>query len=123
MNANPECNPLLAPTERELIARAERWKGRALAFQEGYRDKSFEITALEIQIIDLKANGVDKITRRQNESLKTKMLAACIDRNDLRDMLDRVIQCFRNGATPHQDIIDEAEAVLESTNPRPKRKG
>jgi len=122
MNTSPECNPLLTSFVNELAARAEQWKRRALAFQEGYRDKCFEVTALEIQVMDLQANGVDKVTRRQNESLRTKMMAACIDRNNLRDALDRVIQYSRNGVVPHQNIIDEAEAVLESTNPRPKHR-
>lgn len=41
----------------------------------------------EIQIIDLRAHGIDKVTARQNESLKTKMLAACIERNEAREAL------------------------------------
>lgn len=67
----------------ELPDRAEQWKRRALAFQEGYKDKSFEVTALEIQIMDLRAHGADKVTARQNESLKTKLIAACIERSSV----------------------------------------
>lgn len=80
-------NTVKLPPRRELEEQIAKWKRRALAFQEGYRDKSFEVTALEIQIMDLKAHGVDKVTARQNESLKTKMLAACIERNEARDAL------------------------------------
>lgn len=95
-------------------ALAARWHKRALAFQEGYKDKSFEVTGLEIQLMDLRAHGADKVTARVNESLRTKLLAACIERNEIRASLDRILQCFRNGTYPHRDVIDEAEAVLES---------
>lgn len=111
-------NTVKLPPRKEIEAQLEKWKRRALAFQEGYKDKSFEVTALEIQLLDLRAYGVDKVTARQNESLRTKLLAACIERNELRQALDTVLQCFRNGAVPHKDIIDGAEAVLESLNPR-----
>ncbi len=70
-----------------LVAQLEKWTRRALAFQEGYKDKAFEVTALEIQLLDLRAHGVDKVTARINDALKTKMLAACIERNEARDAL------------------------------------
>lgn len=63
----------------------DRWERRARAFQDGYRDKSFEVTALEIQLMDLRAHGVDKVTARNNQSLKDKMLAVCVERNELRE--------------------------------------
>lgn len=64
---------------------AQKLRKRVKAFQEGYRDKSFEVTALEIQIMDLKAHGIDNVTARINESLKTKMLAVCIERNEAQN--------------------------------------
>jgi hypothetical protein len=70
-----------------LVAQLEKWTRRALAFKEEYKDKAFEVTALEIQLMDLRAHGVDKVTARINESLKTKMLAACIERNEAREAL------------------------------------
>ena len=69
-----------------LLERNAQLQRRIKAFQEGYRDKAFEVTALEIQILDLKAHGVDKVTARQNESLKTKLLAACIERNEAKEV-------------------------------------
>lgn len=82
---------MLSCESLSLLSRAEaaerrvaQWERRTKAFQEGYRDKSFEVTALEIQIMDLKANGVDKVTARNNESFKTKLLGVCVERNELR---------------------------------------
>lgn len=74
-------------TVDDIEAQLAKWKRRALAFQEGYRDKAFEVTALEIQLMDLRAHGVDKVTARINESLKTKMLAACIERNEAQEIV------------------------------------
>lgn len=70
-------------------ARGERdkWKRRAKAFQEGYKDKSSEAFALEIQKMDLLAHGADKVGLKQNESLRTKLLATSIERNQLRTQL------------------------------------
>jgi hypothetical protein len=81
------CHDLRGPVtpHKELEAQLEKWKRRALAFQEGYKDKSFEVTALEIQLMDLRAHGADKVTARVNESLRTKLLAACIERNEAKE--------------------------------------
>lgn len=73
------------PPRRELEAQLAKWKRRALAFQEGYKEKSFEVTMQEIQIMDLRAHGADIVTARQNGSLRTKLLAACIERNEARE--------------------------------------
>ena len=82
---------------KELEGERDKWKRRALAFQEGYRDKSFEVTALEIQKMDLLAHGADKVVMRQNESLKTKLLAACIERNEARDEI-KALRTLANAA-------------------------
>jgi uncharacterized protein involved in exopolysaccharide biosynthesis len=71
-------------TIEALLARIAQLEGRVEAFQEGYKDKSFEVTALEIQNMDLRANGVDKVTARTNERLRTKLTTACIERNEAR---------------------------------------
>lgn len=78
----------LKQRNRELESQLEKWKRRALALQEGYKDKSFEVTALEIQKMDLLAHGADRVVMRQNESLKTRLLAACIERNEARQGLN-----------------------------------
>jgi hypothetical protein len=70
-----------------LEAELGKWKRRALAFQEGYRDKAFEVTSLEIQLLDLRAHGVDKVTASVNDSLRTKLLATAIQRNELKEAL------------------------------------
>jgi|ERR1051326_1136726 hypothetical protein len=69
------------PPRRELEAELEKWKRRALTFQEAYRDKSFEVTSLEIQLMDLRAHGADVVTARQNKSLRDKLVAVCFERN------------------------------------------
>jgi hypothetical protein len=91
-DVKPVADPFFDNTEkltprRHLEAELEKWKRRALAFQEGYRDKAFEVTALELQLLDLRALGVDKVTARINESLRTKLLATAIQRNELKDAL------------------------------------
>lgn len=74
--------------ENQIAAERDKWKRRALAFQEGYKDKSFEVTALEIQKMDLLAHGADKVVMRQNKSLKTKLLGVCVERNELKEEAD-----------------------------------
>lgn len=74
-------------------AECEKWKRRALAFQQGYRDKAFEVTALEIQLLDCRAYGADKVTARNNESLRAKLLAACIERNEAK-LVAKAAQTF-----------------------------
>lgn len=85
-----DCIESLLRQLSDCVGARDRWERRARAFQEGYREKAFEVTALEIQILDLKAHGVDKVTARINDSLKTKMLAACIERNELRAERDEL---------------------------------
>lgn len=80
---------------KELEAQLEKWKRRALAFQEGYREKSFEVTGLEIQLMDLRAHGADKVTARQNDSLRTKLLAACVERNEAREENIRLAEALQ----------------------------
>lgn len=70
-----------------LLTGAAKWRRRALAFQEGYRDKAFEVTALELQLLDLRAHGADKVTARVNSTLRTKLLATAIERNELKAAL------------------------------------
>lgn len=77
-------NMVKLPPRREVEAQLEKWKRRALAFHEGYKDKSFEVTALEIQLMDLRAYGADKVTARQNESLRAKNHALAIERNEAK---------------------------------------
>lgn len=69
-------------TARALLAKQ---KDRVSAFQQGYKDESFKVTALEIQLMDCRAYGADKVTARNNESLRAKLYAACIERNELRE--------------------------------------
>jgi len=57
---------------------------RVKAFQEGYRDKSFEVTALEIQILDIKATGYNERLERNFEKMKRKCLVAIEERNEAR---------------------------------------
>jgi hypothetical protein len=84
--------PALCQTVRALRAECDKWQRRAKAFQEGYKDKSFEVTGLEIQKMDLLAHGADKVVVRQNESLRTKLLGVCVERNELREQLAAVTQ-------------------------------
>lgn len=105
------------PSRRELEAQLEKWKRRALAFQEGYKEKSFEVTALEIQKMDLLAHGADKVVMRQNESLKTRMLAACIERNEARDALRGLLRghkcwCSTWVGGEHEPECEAARAAL-----------
>lgn len=79
MSVNQEKNIGDAFVDRDTAqgVELEKWKRRALAFQEGYRDKAFEVTALEIQLLcDLRAHGVDKVTARVNELKEALKLAA-----------------------------------------------
>lgn len=85
-------NVIKLPPRRETEAQLEKWKRRALAFQQGYKDKSFEVTALEIQLLDLRAYGADKVTARNNESLRVKLHATSIERNELR----ATVETFNN---------------------------
>jgi hypothetical protein len=119
-----------ASPERQVDPLIAKWKCRALAFQEGYRDKSCEVTALEIQIMDLRAHGADKVTARQNESLRTKLLAACIERNELRQLASFLITNAemipdprRQGAMDCYAVtLDDLEALRDAcesmANPR-----
>lgn len=66
----------------EIESQLEKWKRRALAFQEGYKDKSFEVTALKLQLMDLRAYGADKVTARNNESLRMKLAGVRVERNE-----------------------------------------
>ena len=88
-------NTVKLPPRKEVEAQLEKWKRRALAFQEGYRDKAFEVTSLEIQLMDLRAHGTDKVTARQNASLRTKLLAASIERNEARHARDELAKALR----------------------------
>ena len=112
-------------SRRELEAQIEKWKQRARAFKEGYRDKAFEVTALEIQILYLKAHGVDKVTAQQNESLKTKMLAACIERNEARDALRGLLrghQCWCStwvGGEHEPECVAATAALVNESAKRP----
>src|ERR1041385_939100 len=69
---------------REQRERLEQLQKRVKIFQEGYRDKSFEVFALEIQILDIKATGYDARTERNFESMKRKCLVAIEERNEAR---------------------------------------
>ena len=82
------------------VDQVEQWKRRAKAFQEGYRDKSCEVTGLEIQLMDLRAHGVDKVTARINESLRAKLLAACIERNEAKAELEK-LRATNSSAVSH----------------------
>lgn len=99
---------------RAVVAKQKR---RALAFQEGYRDKSFEVTGLEIQLMDLRAHGVDKVTARQNASLRTKLLSACIERNEAREALRGLLRghkcwCSTWVGGEHEPECEAARAAL-----------
>lgn len=102
-------------------ARCEQLQRRVKAFQEGYRDKAFEVTMQEIQIMDLRAHGIDKVTARQNESLKTKMLAACIERNEAHEALRGLLRghkcwCSTWVGGEHEPECEAARAALGPTN-------
>ena len=105
------------PPYAELEAQIAKWKRRALAFQEGYRDKSFELTGMEIQIMDLQAHGADKVTARQNASLRTKLLAVCIERNEAREALrglrrNKNCWCYTWVGGEHEPECEAARAAL-----------
>jgi hypothetical protein len=98
----------LSDTQGQL----DKWKGRAKAFHEGYLDKAFEVTALEIQKLDLQAHGVDKVTARVNESLKTKMLAACIERNEAREQVAELRSQLSEARAEIEQLRELSYAVL-----------
>lgn len=106
------------PTET-MEAQIAKWKRRALAFQKGYRDKSFEVTGLELTIMDLCAHGTNEVRERQNDALKTKLLAACTERNELRELAAILITNAelipdprRNGATDCYAVtLDDLDAL------------
>lgn len=96
---------------------AQKWKRRVLAFQEGYRDKSLEVTTLMIQNMDLRAHGVDKVTARQNASLRTKLLATCIERNEAREALRGLLRgkkcwCQTWVGSEHEPECEAARTAL-----------
>jgi len=67
-----------------LLLRNAQLQRRVKTFQEGYRDKAFEVIALEIQILDIKATGYDERLERNFESMKRKCLVAIEERNEAR---------------------------------------
>lgn len=74
-------NTVKLPLRREVEAELDKWKRRAMLFQEAYKEASFENTGLHIQLMDLRAHGADQVTARQNQSLREKLTAACYERN------------------------------------------
>lgn len=74
-----------------LERRAETWERRAKAFQDGYRNSESENMALKIQKMQLEAEGADKVTAMQNEKLRVRHNAACIERNDAKEALRQAI--------------------------------
>ncbi len=71
-----------------LFSQLGKWQRRARAFQEAYKEKSFEVFALDIQLLDVRAYGVDVVTARNNKALKDKLMTACVERNDLRRLVE-----------------------------------
>jgi len=67
--------------QRERIEQLQR---RVKIFQEGYRDKAFEVIALDIQILDIKATGYDARMERNFEKMKRRCLVAIEERNEAR---------------------------------------
>ncbi len=75
--------------EKETMSRDDLWKRRALRFQEAYQDAQTTITAMRIQRMAWEADGnADAQLRRVVENTKTKMLAACIERNEYKARLE-----------------------------------
>lgn len=117
-------NTVKLPPRRELEAQLEKWKRRALAFQEGYKEKAFEVTALELQLLDLRAYGADKVTARNNESLRTRLVAIAIERNELKDALQMAAPHVCSNLCPsvkrtgeewtHTETCQAITAALES---------
>ncbi len=75
-----EWQPALEAAQQRITQLQQRVK----TFQEGYRDKSFEVTALEIQILDIKATGYDARLERNFEKMKRRCLVAIEERNEAR---------------------------------------
>lgn len=78
---------------QEMIARFQRWKKRAVIFQQAYKDADFKNLAYEIQLMNYKANGIHKVIEIQNNSLREKLWEVSKERNALKAILS---ECFES---------------------------
>jgi hypothetical protein len=63
---------------------AAKWKRRAKLFQAAYTDYKFEAFNLNLQQMQLEADGAGRVLIMQRDALKNKMLEVCRERNVLR---------------------------------------
>lgn len=72
----------------ELQHDLAKWKRRAIRFREAYRNGQGEILGHQLREMTWEADGgADAVLRQRVHSAQTKMLAACIERNELRAKL------------------------------------
>lgn len=69
----------------------DRWKRRAERFLEAYKNLQGENLAHEIREMTWESDGgADYVLRSRVHSMHTKMLAACIERNEAREEVKRL---------------------------------
>lgn len=73
-----------------LVLERDKWKHRAKLFQEAYKEKDVESFALNLQKLQLESLGTAATLIKQRDSLKSKYLESCRERNALRQQVREI---------------------------------